>query len=52
MRDMESISGHPEIWPSRSLKEGMATYSSILVWKILWTEEPDGLLSVVLQSQK
>ena len=25
------------------LKEGMATHSSILAWKISWTEEPDGL---------
>ena len=24
----------------------MATHSSILAWRILWTEEPDGLLSV------
>ena len=26
------------------LEEEMATHSSILAWKILWTEEPDGLL--------
>ena len=26
------------------LEKDMATHSSILVWKILWTEEPDGLL--------
>ena len=25
------------------LEEGMATHSSILVWKIPWTEEPGGL---------
>ena len=25
------------------LKEGMATHSSILAWRILWTEEPDEL---------
>ena len=25
------------------LEKGMATYSSILAWKIPWTEEPDGL---------
>ena len=24
------------------LEEGMATYSSILAWRIPWTEEPDG----------
>ena len=27
----------------RSLEEGMATYSSILAWRILWTEEPGRL---------
>ena len=26
-----------------SLEEGMATHSSILAWKILWTEDPGGL---------
>ena len=25
------------------LEKGMATHSSILAWKMLWTEEPDGL---------
>ena len=24
----------------------MATHSSILAWRILWTEEPDGLQSI------
>ena len=33
----------------RSPGEGMATHSSILVWKIPWTEEPDGLQSMGLQ---
>ena len=28
------------------LKKGMATYSSILAWKILWLEEPGGLQSI------
>ena len=28
------------------LEEGMATHSSILVWRIIWTEEPGGLQSV------
>ena len=27
----------------RSSGEGIATYSSILAWKIPWTEEPSGL---------
>ena len=32
------------------LEEGMATptHSSILVWRIPWTEEPDGLQSIGL----
>ena len=25
------------------LEEGMATHSSILAWRIPWTQEPDGL---------
>ena len=28
------------------LKEGMATHSSILAWKIPWTEEPGKLQSI------
>ena len=30
------------------LEKGMATHSSILAWKILWTEEPGGLQSMEL----
>ena len=33
------------------LEEGMATHSSVLTWRIPWTEEPGGLQSMVLQSQ-
>ena len=33
------------------LEEGMATHSSILAWRIPWTEEPGGLLSMGSQSQ-
>ena len=32
------------------LEEGMATYSSILAWRIPWTEEPGGLQSMGSQS--
>ena len=32
------------------LEEGMATHSSILAWRIPWTEEPSGLQSI--ESQK
>ena len=28
------------------LEKGMATYSSILAWKLPWTEEPGGLQSM------
>ena len=31
------------------LEEEMATYSSILAWKIPWTEEPGGLQPMGLQ---
>ena len=30
------------------LEKGMATHSSILAWRILWTEEPGGLQSIGL----
>ena len=32
-----------------ALEEGMATHSSILVWRIPWPEEPGGLQSIGLQ---
>ena len=38
-RDPGSIPGS-----GRSLKEGMATYSSILAWRTPWTEEPGGAI--------
>ena len=31
------------------LEEGMATHSSILAWRILWTEEPGSLQSMGTQ---
>ena len=31
------------------LEKGMVTHSSILAWRIPWTEEPGGLLSIGLQ---
>ena len=39
-RDMGLIPGS-----GRSPEEGMATHSSILAWKILWTEETGGVQS-------
>ena len=32
-----------------ALEKGMATHSSILAWKIPWTEEPGRLQSMQLQ---
>ena len=34
--------------PGGSLEEGMATYSSILAWRIPWMEEPGRLQSMGL----
>ena len=34
-----------------TLEEGMATHSSILVWRIPWTEKPSRLQSIGSQSQ-
>ena len=36
--------------PKYPLEEGMATHSSILAWRIAWTEEP-GRLHGVTKSQ-
>ena len=35
----------PLVWDD-PLEEEMATHSSILAWKIPWTEEPGGLQSM------
>ena len=41
-----------ETWVlSLGWEDGMATDSSILAWRIPWTEEPGGLQSVGLQSR-
>ena len=32
-------------WVRKIPEEGMATHSSILAWRIPWTEEPGGLQS-------
>ena len=34
------------------LEKGMATHSSILTWRIPWTEDPGGLQSMVPQTVK
>ena len=33
-------------------EEGVATHSSILAWRVPWTEKPGGLQSEVLQNVK
>ena len=39
----------PSLGEEDPLEEGMATRSSTLAWRILWTEEPGGLQSMKLQ---
>ena len=53
----QTMKNSPTMWETwvRSLswedplEEGMATLSSILAWKVPWTEEPGGLQSMQLQ---
>ena len=47
----QTVKNLPAMWESQvrylsqkdPLEKGMTTHSSILAWKILWTEEPNGL---------
>ena len=46
-----SLQETPETWvpslgPENPLVEGMATHSSVLAWRIPWTEEPGRLQSM------
>ena len=49
-----AVKNLPAMWETRvqslswegPLEKGMATHSSILAWRIPWTEEPGGLLSM------
>ena len=48
---VKSLPATQETWvqslgPEDPLKKGMATHSSILAWRISWTEEPCGLQSM------
>ena len=38
-----------ETWVQYPLETGKATHSSVLAWRIPWTEEPGGLQSMGLQ---
>ena len=42
--------GVPSVGREDPLEKGMATHSSILVWRIPWTGETGGLQSMGLQS--
>ena len=46
MQDQDEglIPGHKD-----PLEEGVATHSSILAWRIPWTEEPHGLQSMEVE---
>ena len=44
-RDTDSIPGSED-----PLEEEMATHISILAWRIPWTEEPEGLQFIMLQT--
>ena len=53
---VENLPAMQETWvqslgQEEPLEEEMATHSSILAWRIPWTEEPCRLQSMVLQSQ-
>ena len=48
MQETQEMKIRPLGWED-PLKEGMATHSSILAWRIPWTEEPDRLQSIGLQ---
>ena len=39
----------PSLGQDSLLEKEMATYCSILAWRISWTQEPGGLRSTVLQ---
>ena len=53
----ETVKNPPAIWETwvqslgweDRLEEGVAAHSSILAWRIPWTEEPGGAQSMVLQ---
>ena len=47
-RDVRDSGSIPK--SGKSLEEGMATHSSILAWRIPWTEEPGRLQSIGSQT--
>ena len=54
VKNLPTMQETQEMWvrslgQQNPLEEEMATHSSILAWKIPWTEEPDELQSMGLQ---
>ena len=57
---VQTVKNPPAMWETwvqslgwgEPLEEGMATHSSILAWRIPWTEEPSGLQSTGSQRVK
>ena len=54
-QEVKSLPATQETWIQplgweEPLEEGMATHSSVLAWRIPWTEEPGGLQSMESQS--
>ena len=53
----QTVENMPAMWETQvqslgwedPLEKGMATHSTILAWRIRWTEEPGGLQSMGLQ---
>ena len=53
----QTVKNLPAMWETQirslgwedPLEKGMATHSSILAWRIPWTEDPSGLQSMGLQ---
>ena len=48
MQEMQGTQVQSLGW-EEPLEEGMATHSSILAWRIPWTEQPRGLHSIGLK---
>ena len=49
-KSQTGLSDFPFTFHFHALEKEMATHSSILAWRIAWTEEPGGLQSMGLQS--
>ena len=54
IKNLPAMQETKEMWfqflcGEESLEESMAIHSSILAWKIPWTEKPDGLQSIASQ---